>query len=116
MSEADILVTPIRIQSRNVLDKLHWAAKGRMKQEYALLIRNQITRKKVSKAKKKKYKLIILSYRKRKLDYDNLVGGCKQLIDALIQEGFIFDDSPDYIDLKVQQFTAKEYQTIIIRK
>ena len=116
MSEADIVVIPVRIQSRNVLDRQHWAVKRRTKQEYALLIRNQIKRKQISKAEKKKYKLIILSYRKRKLDPDNLVGGCKGLIDALIQEGFIFDDSPDYIDLKVEQFTAKEYQTIIIRK
>ena len=116
MNEADIIVTPIRVQSRNVLDRPHWAARRRLKQEYALLIRNQIKRKKITKAEQKKYKLLILSYRKRKLDYDNLVGGCKQLIDALIQEGFIFDDSTDYIDLKVEQFIAKEYQTIIIRK
>ena len=117
MNEADIIVTPIRVQSRNVLDRQHWAARRRLKQEYALLIRNQIKRKKITKAEQKKYKLLILSYRKKKLDVDNLYGGsCKSLIDALIQEGFIFDDSTDYIDLKVEQFIAKEYQTIIIRK
>ena len=71
---------------------------------------------KIKAAEQKKYKLVILSYRKKKLDYDNLIGGCKHLIDALIEEGFIFDDSPDYIDLNIEQYIAKEYQTIIIRK
>ena len=63
-----------------------------------------------------KYKICILSYRKKKLDYDNLVGGCKGLIDALIDEEFIFDDSPDYIDLHVEQHITNRYLTIITRR
>ena len=36
------MVIDVIIKSRNVLDKMHWAAKRRLKQEYALLIRNQM--------------------------------------------------------------------------
>ena len=114
--EDDIITLPIKVESRNKLDKQHWAVKRKSKQYYALFIRNQMRLKQIKVAEKKKYKLVILSYRKKKLDFDNLVGGCKQLIDALVDEGFIFDDSPDYIDLNVAQYISKEYETIIIRK
>ena len=71
---------------------------------------------KIKFADKKKYAISIVSIRKKKLDYDNLIGGCKHLIDALIDEQFIFDDSPDYLDLKVEQVVSNDYQTIISRK
>jgi len=100
------MILPITIKSRNVLDRLHWAKKRRLKQEYALLIRNQMrTKPHYGKliTEPTKFTLEIVSYRKRYLDFDNLVGGCKQLIDAMIEEQFIWDDSPKYLDLKVKQ-------------
>ena len=113
---SDIITLPIKVESRNKLDRQHWAVKRKAKQTYQLFIRNQMRLQKIKAAEQKKYKLVILSYRKKKLDYDNLVGGCKHLIDALIEEGFIFDDSPDYVDLKVEQYKSKEDHTMIIRK
>ena len=112
----DIIELPIKVKSRNVLDREHWAVKRRAKQEWGLFIRNQMRLRKIKKAECKKYKICILSYRKKKLDYDNLVGGCKGLIDALIDEEFIFDDSPDYIDLHVEQHITNKYLTIITRR
>ena len=109
------IALPIKIKSRNQLDRQHWAEKRRNKKTYALLIRNQMRLRKVPKAKEEKHTLIITSYRKRKLDPDNLVGGCKQLIDALVDEDFIFDDSAKYIDLQVEQHKAPENLTIITR-
>ncbi len=115
--EADIIALPLKIKSLNVLNREHWAVKRRSKQEYQIFIRNQMRLKKISKCNhKQKFKLQIISYRKKLLDKDNLYGGCKGLIDALISEGFIFDDSPEYIDLTVEQHKAKEYQTVIVRK
>lgn len=111
-----VLDIPVRIKSRNVLDRQHWAAKMRDKKEYALLIRNQMRLNKIPKAKQKKYSIAIISFRKKKLDFDNLVGGCKHLIDALIEEKFIFDDSPEYVDLKFDQIISNDYKTIISRK
>ena len=115
-TDTDIISLPIKIKSGNVLARKHWAERRRLKQEYKLLIRNQMRRKKVPFCEDKKYKLVILSYRKKLLDIDNLWSGLKQLLDALIEENFIYDDSPDYVDIKLDQYTAKEYQTIIIRK
>ena len=114
--KADIIEIPIKIKSRNILDREHWAVKRRNKQEYSLLIRNQMRLNKIPFARCKSYKLNILSYRKKKLDYDNLVGGCKHLIDALIDERFIHDDSPEYVNLHIEQHLSKIYKTIIIRR
>ena len=115
--ESDIIALPLKIKSLNVLNREHWAVKRRSKQEYQIFIRNQMRLKKIGNCNhKQKFKLQIISYRKKLLDKDNLYGGCKGLIDALISEGFIFDDSPEYIDLTVEQHKAKEYQTVIVRK
>ena len=44
---------------------------------------------------KERFLMSIVSYRKKLLDYDNL--DVKLLIDALCNEGFIWDDSPKYL-------------------
>tara|TARA_Y100000401_G_scaffold38325_1_gene28928 strand:+ start:18757 stop:19122 length:366 start_codon:yes stop_codon:yes gene_type:complete len=98
------MILDIIIKSRNVIDKLHWAAKGRLRDEYILLIKSEMVRKKIPKADKDRcYTLEIVSWRKRLLDYDNLVGGCKQLIDAMVHAGFIYDDSNKHIRLMIKQ-------------
>ena len=83
-----------------------------LKKEYALLIRNQMKLKKHYSEPIKEptfFTLEIVSYRKRYLDFDNLVGGSvKQLLDAMIDEQFIWDDSPKYLDLRVKQVLNRE--------
>ena len=113
----DILTLKNKIESRNVLDRKHWAVKRRCKQIWALFVRNQMKLRKVPLAKhNKRYIIEIISCRKRFLDMDNLYGGVKQLLDAMTEEQFIFDDAPKYIQLKVEQIKSKEYETIITRK
>tara|TARA_Y100001963_G_C6736636_1_gene426758 strand:- start:346 stop:699 length:354 start_codon:yes stop_codon:yes gene_type:complete len=103
------MILPITIKSRNVLDRLHWAKKSMLKKEYALLIRNQMRLNKTEQITKPKFlNLNIISIRKRLLDYDNLVGGCKQLIDAMIEENYIYDDSPKWLELNIQQLQNKD--------
>ena len=105
------MILPISIKSRNVLDRLHWSKKSILKKEYALLVRNQMKLKKHYSLPVQEptfFTLEIVSYRKRLLDYDNLIGGCKQLIDAMIDEKYIYDDSPKWLDLKVKQVLNKD--------
>tara|TARA_R100001594_G_scaffold22911_3_gene44526 strand:+ start:3335 stop:3802 length:468 start_codon:yes stop_codon:yes gene_type:complete len=112
-----IITLKMKIESRNVLDKQHWAAKRRNKELYRMLVRNQMKLRKVPLAKhNKRYIVEIISCRKRFLDMDNLYGGVKQLLDAMTEEQFIFDDAPKHIQLKVEQIKSKEYETIITRK
>ena len=55
-----------------------------------------------------KFRLGIISYRKRLLDKDNLYGAHKVLIDALCDEGFIWDDDPGRLVLTVTQRVANK--------
>ena len=113
----DVLVLNNKVESRNILDRQHWAVKRKSKQIWALFVRNQMKLNKIKKAKAgEKFKLTIVSYRKKLLDYDNLVGGIKGLLDACIDEELIWEDSPKYLDLVVEQYTSKKYETIILRK
>ena len=113
----DILVLNNKIESRNVLDRQHWAVKRKSKGIWALFVRNQMKLNKIREAKEgERFKLSIISYRKKLLDKDNLYGGIKGLLDACIEENLIWDDSPKYLDLDVDQYTSKKYETIIIRK
>lgn len=106
-----------KIQSGNQIIRNHWAVNARNKQEWCVLVRNQMRLKKVVKAKENdKYTLMIISYRKRLLDKDNLYTGCKSLLDACVIEDLIWDDNPDCIDLKVEQYKSTEEHTMIIRK
>ena len=114
---SDIITLPIKVESRNKLDRQHWAVKRKSKQIWALFVRNQMKLNKIKKAETgEKFKLTIISYRKKLLDYDNLVGGVKGLLDACIDEELIWEDSPKYLNLKVEQHKATKYETALIRK
>ena len=115
--DSDILEVKKKIPSGNQIIRNHWAVNRRNKKEWALLVRNQMRLRKINKATiDDKYTLLIISYRKRKLDKDNLYTGCKSLIDSCVDEKLIFDDAPEYVDLKVEQYNSKEEHTMIIRK
>ena len=114
---SDILELRKKIKSNNILLRSHWNIKRIDKKEFSLLIRSQMRLKIIEFIEpRKKCSILVISYRKRLLDYDNLVGGCKQLVDAMIEECLIHDDSPDFLDIKYEQYKAKEEHTMIIRK
>jgi Holliday junction resolvase RusA-like endonuclease len=99
------------------MNRTHWAKKRTLKQEYALLIRNQMRLNNIEQLLTPTTStLYILSLRKRKLDHDNLVGGSKQLIDALCDEGCIWDDCTKFLSsLIVEQVKANTDMTLIKR-
>ena len=54
----DILELQKKIQSNNVSLRQHWSVRRRDKQEWALLVRNQMKLRKIKKAEKKKYTIL----------------------------------------------------------
>jgi len=114
----ELIEIPAKIYSRNQMDKFHWSKKRKIRQDYQILVRNQMTLNKISKVELGAVcTLAIVCCRKRLLDYDNLVGGCKQLIDALTHEGFIFDDAPKYLENpKIEQIKAPTEYIYISRE
>ena len=105
---------PFVTDSGNKLLRTHWAIRRRIKQGY--LKEMLYTLPKVEK-KKEKRRIHFISYRKRRLDDDNLIAGFKDLRDCLIRLGFIYDDSPTYLGATYeQQLDSKNPRTVIIIK
>ena len=117
-SKLEKIVIPITIKSLNKLLREHWSAKGKLKRDYQLLIVNQMRLNKIRKTEVgEKWVVHIHSVRKRKLDFDNLVGGCKILSDALCEESFIWDDDEKHIVVHYTQSTEKgDGYTLITRE
>lgn len=56
----------------------------------------------------------ITSFRKQLLDPDNLVGGAKLLVDALVDQRLLFDDSKKYTEIIYsQEIDTKDPRTEI---
>ena len=116
---SDTIKIPSKIESRNVIDRLHWAAKSRLRKVYQLFIRQEMSHYRLKKAEPgEKFILELTTFRKRRIgDHDNLVGGAKQMIDALVHEGFIWDDDTKFIGKpSIAQMKSKEECTIIRRE
>jgi len=63
--------------------------------------------------------LEIVAYHTKKqefYDYDNLVGGCKPILDSLKTLGYIADDSTKWVTVIYSQDIADDYQTKIVLK
>ena len=114
----ETIAIPLGIKSLNKLLRAHWSYKGKMKKDYQLLVVNQMRLNRLRKTDVgEKWIVNITSIRKRKLDYDNLVGGCKPLVDALCEESFIWDDDNKHLVISYNQITnSGPEHTIITRE
>ena len=113
--EIETITIDHKVFSRNAIDKMHWAEKGRLKGQYRILIRNQMRLNKI-KATEDKCVIKIECYVKRLMDTDNMWGGLKQFIDALCTENFIYDDSTTWLNLQeIRQIKAKESKIVVER-
>jgi len=91
--------------SLNQLLRQHWSVRRKQKRCWAVLLLVAMNEHGFSPKGKfaPKMRLKLTITRKRRLDRDNLVGGCKPLIDAIKDAGIIRDDSPGWLDLEVEQ-------------
>lgn len=55
----------------------------------------------------------LYGFRKRSYDLDNLYGSCKLLLDAMVDVGIIFGDTPHHIDLVVKQEKSPERTSFV---
>lgn len=125
MRKSDTIILPVTTPSLNKTLNMTWQKRigynKRLSAEYCLLIQSEMNKHKLKKTNpEQKFSLIVDSIRVKELDYDNHVGGCKLLVDCLIKQGFIFEDSPKFLKSHYQQSTLKsanrsEPQTIITR-
>ena len=58
-------------------------------------------------ARSRKVGVLIVSYRSRLLDQDNLSGGGKPVLDSLRYAGYLRDDDPDSVSVWYRQSKCK---------
>jgi Holliday junction resolvase RusA-like endonuclease len=96
--------------STNQLERIHWAAKKKMRSRlawdlrFALLAIEYPVPRDLAEVRPSKMRVKIRAYRKRRLDPDNAYGGVKVILDAMRDVGILRNDSPKWLDLEVEQF------------
>ena len=94
---------PRRVWSQNAQRTAHWAKIHKEKQAWKSYILSRAGRGECDC----KATLHITSYRVRLItDNANLIGGCKELVDALVQTGWLYDDSDDWVTITYSQVRA----------
>ena len=98
----------------------HWWTLRNKTRQYTKELKNYDLVLKVCKLKTdKKRQVKITRFSTRLLDYGNLVGGCKPLLDAMKLSGLIVDDAPKWINDEYFQEKCKrgfERTEIIIQE
>lgn len=105
---------PMPTVSLNVYKRMHYQAQRRLRDRYTTLLRAHTTS--ATRCRPHHFRNVtICRHGARLLDVDNLVGGCKPLIDALRRSGLIWDDSPKYLKVVYEQVqvSAKRSKTVI---
>lgn len=89
-----------RTPSLNQWQRWHWAKRARYKKrlaaEVAILSCGQ-------RLEAVPMFVRITRHSPRKLDYDNLAGGCKPLVDALVKAALVVDDTCDWVVVEYLQ-------------
>jgi hypothetical protein len=107
------MVIPGVPASLNKTQRMHWAKRRKMNMAWTMLVRSQMPEFYLEPIVKMRLRVILAH--SRAYDPDNAAGACKPLIDALRHWKLIFDDTPEYLDLKVEQVKSsrKEAHTVI---
>jgi len=94
------------IHSGNIILRSHWAVWGRLRKAYEWMIIAALADAGLqmpADPPQHKMRVRITSYRARFLDPDRLYAGATILVDALRKTRLIKNDSPRWLDLRVDQ-------------
>ena len=98
------LTIPGRLPSLNETLRMHWAKRAKIEQnmKWSLIFSCHGT---IPDGKRERlcHLVITVYHPTRRFDEDNLHGACKPVIDCLKEMGFIYRDSPKWLDLDIRQ-------------
>lgn len=100
-----VQVTP----SLNQLTRMHWHRRVRMQAQMVCEIQGELGALSVER-RQGPVNATVTRYSPGELDYDNLVGGCKPLIDALVAVGLAWDDSPEWLVVEYKQAKCRRIE------
>jgi len=108
------LTIPEATPSLNRMLGHHWKNKHDLRKHWGWLVRAaRLNAKIYPKAPLPKAKVTITRHGRRICDTDNLIGGQKILIDSLVKEGILENDTPDHVELIVKQIVTKTPHTVV---
>lgn len=90
---------PFATPSQNVYQRWHWRERNRYRDTVTSLIRAHLLATLAALPRVAPYRvgLEVLRQGLRDMDYGNLVGGCKPVLDALVKVGVLYDDAPKWV-------------------
>jgi len=98
------LMIPGRLPSLNEMLRMHYRKQMRLKKDMKWVLTCAYGTPLPDGNRKRLCHLVITVYQKtRRFDEDNLHGACKPVIDCLKEMGFIYRDSPKWLDLDIRQ-------------
>lgn len=112
-----MLIIPEASPSLNELKGKHWAHAYRMRKHWSLLVMVAKNEAHIPfREPDERVKVRIIREGRRLLDYDNLVGGTKILMDSLREQHLIVDDSPEHIvpSYDQRQIPKSDYPRTIV--
>ena len=92
---------PKRTESQNKTEWQHWSKVRKKRKMWARLARVYVGLPDLEPKTKRRVK--ITRYSSGTLDQGNFIGGCKALIDSLVDLGWIVDDSPKWVTIEYCQ-------------
>jgi hypothetical protein len=99
-----------RIQSQNVRDRRHWSAAAKEKKRWMHALRAALIGRLPRNPPAFVQASITRIYggRAREMDLANMIGGCKGLVDCLVQLRLIQDDKPSCFNCEYIQCCAQD--------
>ena len=110
MSKSFLLNIQREIPSQNVLQWSHWRKVAAERKAMGIAVLVAVAGARIRKGVLPgRRRIEITAFRKRRItDKANLIGGAKQLVDALVHEGILRDDSDTWADITYSQRLASE--------
>lgn len=112
-----VLTIPEPTPSLNRMTGTHWSRRQKLRKRWAWLVKAARLHAQAWESPQwARARVEIDRYGPRLLDADNCRAGTKPLMDSLVQEGFISDDSPQVIgEPAIRQILSKTERKTIVR-
>lgn len=111
------LILPMAPASLNLLLRMHWAQRRKVNALWTRAIWAELCQFKLGRRIAFAQAKVEIERRSPKLlDADNLHGACKPVLDALVVNGVVEDDSPDHITLVTKQCRGAPQTTIRVTR